>query len=282
MKRTLRVLRALGIGLAALLVVALGLVYAVSQRQLSRSYAAAPLSAFRADAAADAALLAEGERLARTRGCFGCHGPALEGRVFMDEPWVARIVAPNLTRAVPEYSDAELERLVRRGVRRDGKGVWVMASNMYYHLSDDDLAAIVAYLRSLPPRDGPPMEMEVRPLGRVGLAIGQFPAITEEIDAAAPRMAVERGDPIAFGRYLATTSCTECHGAALEGYDDTPDLRIAAAYTAEQFEKLMRTGLALGDRDTGFMSGVARGRFSHFTDEEVAALYAYLRRRAAG
>jgi mono/diheme cytochrome c family protein len=246
MNRTLRVLRIAGLGLAALLVVALGLVYGLSQRQLSRSYADVPLSAFRAGDTGDVALVAEGERLARIRGCFGCHGEQLEGRVFVDEPWIARIVAPNL----------------------------------YYHLSDDDLAAVVAYLRALEPRDGLPLEVKVRLLGRVAIAMGEIRPITDEIDPAAPRMASDRADPVTFGRYLAMTSCTECHGAGLEG-DDTPDLRIVAAYTPEQFAKLMRTGLALGDRDTGFMSGVARERFSHFTGDEIAALHAYLRQRAA-
>jgi cytochrome c553 len=101
------------------------------------------------------------------------------------------------------------------------------------------------------------------------------------IDTEVPRMAVDAVDPVGFGRYLSTTACTECHGADLDGGRDVPDLRIAAAYTSEQFARLMHDGVALGDRDTGFMSSVARGRFRHFTDEEIAALYAYLRHRAS-
>lgn len=85
---------------------------------------------------------------------------------------------------------------------------------------------------------------------------------------------------MSLGRYLATTACTECHGAALEGGGDTPDLRIAAAYSTEQFARLMRTGIALGERETELMSDVARGRFSHFTAAEVASLHTYLRKRA--
>lgn len=278
MKQVLRLLVTGLVGLAALTITGLGLVYGISQRQLTRTYDM-PLTAFRAQEGSPA-LVAEGERLARVRGCFGCHGPALEGRTFMDEPWVARIVAPNLTRVVPEYSDAELERLIRRGVRRGGGGVWVMPSNMYYHLSDDDLAAVVAYLRSVPPRDGPAFEVELRLLGRFEAVTGKYPPVTEEIDTAQPRLMVDRSDPVSWGRYLATTACTECHGATLEGGGNTPDLRIAAAHTREQFTRLMRTGIGLGERELGLMKRVALSRFSYLTDEEIAALHAYLLHRA--
>jgi cytochrome c1 len=43
----------------------------------------------------------------------------------------------------------------------------------------------------------------------------------------------------------------------------------------------MRTGKALGDRELPMMSGVARGRFVHFTDEEVRDLYAFLKNEVA-
>ena len=84
------------------------------------------------------------------------------------------------------------------------------------------------------------------------------------------------GDSTAPGGYLARTSCTECHGLDLRGGDTAPDLRIVAGYSFEAFAWLMRRGKALGNRELSLMSRVARGRFSHFTDQELRVLYTYL------
>jgi cytochrome c553 len=81
-----------------------------------------------------------------------------------------------------------------------------------------------------------------------------------------------------FGKYLALTSCTECHGQELIGSTETstPDLAIAASYSDQAFERLMRTGIALGDRELRSKSKVARKRFAHFTGNEIRALHRYL------
>jgi hypothetical protein len=52
---------------------------------------------------------------------------------------------------------------------------------------------------------------------------------------------------------------------------------MVAAYTREDFRRLLRTGKAPGNRELSMMSGVARGRYRHFTDGEVDAVYDYLR-----
>ena len=102
----------------------------------------------------DAAAIAEGGRLARILGCHDCHGEHLEGRLFFSEPHVADLVAPNLSRLVPSYSDAELARAIRHGIRRDGTGLFAMPSASFFHLSDEDLGRLIAYLRRQPRRDG--------------------------------------------------------------------------------------------------------------------------------
>jgi len=48
------------------------------------------------------------------------------------------------------------------------------------------------------------------------------------------------------------------------------------AYREEEFQSFLRTGVATGGRELPLMSDVARSRFSHFADDEVRALYAYL------
>lgn len=274
MGRAVRVAGFAGVALALVALAAYGVLYAGSQRMIDRRYDVG-LSSFAAPT--DPSLLAEGERLARIRGCIGCHGTHMQGAVFFDEPWLARIVAPDLTRIAQESTDAELERVIRKGVRRDGRTVWVMPSPMYAYLSDEDLGAIIAFIRSTPPHGGPATEFRPRLLGRVGILSGEFPPLAEEIDAAVTTLKPARDDPMAFGRYLALTSCSECHGPDLRGTSEgTPSLAIVAAYSPHQFGRLMQEGVALGDRELGMMSGVARNRFSHFTRAEVDALYAYL------
>jgi cytochrome c553 len=107
MKRAVRITGYILGGLVGLLVLAAAGVYTASEATIRRTYDV-PLASLVVPQ--DAADIVEGERLARIRGCFGgCHGTTLEGRVFFDEPGVATIPAPNLTRVVREYSDAELE-----------------------------------------------------------------------------------------------------------------------------------------------------------------------------
>lgn len=287
MRRVPRWLRFAAAGVAALVLVALLVVYGLSERVLRRAYPAPTAPAFAATLPADAASLAEGRRLAVTRGCYdGCHGAGLAGRVFMDKPGVARIVAPNLTAAVRRYSDAELERIIRHGVRPDGRSVFVMPSEMFRGLSDADLARLLAFMRSqpsLPDTLGP--SVQVGPLGRLALARGvvEPTAVFVRRDSAAVTVA-ERpvdADALGLGRYVARTSCTECHGPDLRGGDGPPSLAIATAYAPAEFRHFLRTGEAKGGRELRLMSDMARNRFSQFTDAEIGALHAYLRTLAA-
>jgi cytochrome c553 len=273
-------LKWLGLGVGALTLLALGtaaFVYLLSEQMIRKTYDL-PLSAIAFPT--DSLVPTEGQRLATVRGCYnGCHGERLDGGVFVDEPLLARVVAPNLTQVVAEYTDAELERVIRHGVRRNGKSTLGMPSSMFYHLSDQDLGAIIGFLRSAPVTEGPPTEISLGPLARLGLALGKYHPQAELIDHDAPRLAVrDTSDRITFGKYLALTSCTECHGLDLRGNPDTPspNLGIAATYSEEDFARLMRTGRALRDRQLRLMSDVARGRFSHLTDGEIKALHTYL------
>jgi len=125
-----RILKWLGLGLGALVVLALGaaaFIYLVSEQMTRKTYNL-PLSSIAFPT--DSLVLTEGQRLATVRGCFnGCHGERLDGGVFVDQPLLAHIVAPNLTQVVAQYTDAELERVIRHGVRRDGRSTLGMPSS---------------------------------------------------------------------------------------------------------------------------------------------------------
>jgi mono/diheme cytochrome c family protein len=267
------------LALFLLLVVAAGVVYALSERIVSRTYDV-PAEAIAIPT--DSAAIVEGERLARTRGCYnGCHGEAAEGGLFIEDRLLGTIDAPDLTRVVRALTGEQLERVIRHGVRADGSSVFVMPSADFYHLTDDDLGAIVAFLRTLPPTDGPETRVRLGPLGRLLFVMGEFQPAAATIEHDAPRTDPGDGsDPLLVGEYLARTACAECHGRNFEGSEGppeaTPNLAITAAYSPEEFLTLMRTGVPRDGRDLRLMDDMSRKRFSHFTNAEIDGLYAFL------
>ena len=216
----------------------------------------------------------EGRRAALLRGCFdGCHGDGLEGAVWFDDVLFGRMIAPDLTRAFRDMSDQELDRVIRHGVRRDGRSTMLMPSSMLHEMSDEDLNNIMAFIRSQELTDGPESVLKLGLGARFFLLSTDFTPHAKAIRDDGPWLADQ--DP--YGRYLAITVCTECHGMDLKGDgEDFPNLALVVAYTLDDFKRLMREGIALGDRELDLMKEVSTGRFTHFTDPEVEALYDYL------
>ncbi|HWA61333.1 MAG TPA: c-type cytochrome [Caulobacteraceae bacterium] len=271
------VLRWLGRGLAALAVLALVAsagVFAVAQWRLNMRWPAAPEDLRIAPAPA---MVAEGERAFHVFGCYGCHAEA--GKVLFEAPNVGRLVAPNVFRRAAAYSDAELVRLVRRGVKRDGTSALVMPAANLGRVSDRDLAAIVAYVRHAPvPRDGAP-PTQWGPLGYVALAAGKVALSAQQAGHGATPMARPAGGE---GAYIVGAVCAECHDldkVRSNGWDMTaPPLRaMAQVYPLEDFRRLLRTGKGMTRDNLGVMSGVAREDLSHLTDAEIEAVHRYLR-----
>lgn len=274
MKRVLKI-GAIALSIVAgVAVCAVIYVYVASERVISRTYPV-PLAQFQAPH--DAASIETGRRLATIYGCNNCHEERLNGHVMYDEPGIARITAPNVSRIAKEYTDAELERLIRRGVKHDGTSTWIMPTPMFSHLTDDDVANIIAYVRSVPEIDGVERELTVRLLGRIGIAMDKFRPHASQVTANAARDP-DRTDPLSHGRYLVMSACTECHGGNLEGSDmvKAPGLMIAAAYSKDEFAALMRTGTGVGERKLGLMGEMGRKRFAAFSDAEVDAVWTYL------
>jgi cytochrome c553 len=279
------VLKWIGISVGAIVGLALlgvTIVYVMIGRDLSRTFDVALTDVA---VPGDLTSTAEGQRLARLRGCFGgCHGETGTGQVFFEIPDGTKLVAPDLALAAKRYSAAELERIIRHGVRPDGTSVTlVMPSEMFYNLSDEDVGSIIHFLQTLTPGEEPLPETHFGPLARLML-LG-FKQETDTILAAESinhdqaRLDPSQSSLEEFGKYIAVTSCTECHGQDVGGRpgDAIPPLTTVAAYSLKDFTTLLRTGKPIGDRELDLMAAVAASRFSNFTDSEIAALHAFLK-----
>jgi cytochrome c553 len=277
MPRTLRWIGIAAGSLIALAMVGYALVYWLSERVLRRTYEVPVVTL---TIPMDPQSIQEGRRLATIHGCFlDCHGRKAEGRVMFDDPKFALIVAPNLTAAVHRYTDSQLAVIIRNGIRPDGRSLIIMPAEAFIGMTDADVSRIIAFLKSLPSVPGPGPNISTGPLGRVGLAVGKFKTAAQLIALAVPPP-VATNQEAELGRYLARTVCAECHGTNLRGDANpeftSPDLRVVAAYTPESFTRLLRVGIALGERRLGVMSEQARSNLSQLTDSEIAALYSYL------
>lgn len=244
-----------------------------------------------------------GEYLVRgPMGCGNCHTPLGPEGFVDDQELAGRLVddneaftayAPNITPAghVAGWSDAELARAIREGIRPDGSLIGPpMPFPMYRGLSDDDLAAVVAFLRTLPvvENEVPPSEY------RIPLPPAWGPPV---VSVAAPA----RGPTAEYGAYLAgpVAHCMECHtpfgpeGPLLEtqfgaggfefhgpwGTSVAANLTShedgIAGYSDDQIRRMITEGIdaegepMLPPMPYGFLAGM--------TPEDLDAVIAYLR-----
>ena len=230
--------------------------------------------------------LADAPRQLKILGCVSCHGEGLRGKLMFEEANVATVHAPNLTLIAAGASDQQLARAIRQGIGIDGRPLFIMPSAQYARMTDAEVAALIAAIRAEPRggRQTPPIA--IGPLGRVGIVTGKLNPQPDEVERFRANMPADLGPAHAAGRHMAMVNCAECHGPSFRGGEPepgtkAPDLAIVGSYELEQFRTLMRTGVAPGNRKLGLMGEVARDDFSHFTDEEIAAIHAYLAERAS-
>jgi cytochrome c553 len=277
--------------IVALLLVAVGVLYVVTERGLRRTYAIEPEPVA---VPADPASIARGAHVAAIRGCTGCHAESLSGQVLIDVPPLARLSAPNLTPGlggvVGHYDVSDWVRSVRHGVGTDGKPLLLMPSHELWALSDDDLGVLIAYIRQVPAVQNETPANSVRPLGRLLYALGKFPLVPAElIDHGAPRPRPPAPGPTAeYGAYLVAT-CTGCHGAGLSGGpipgappDPTPPRNLTpdpetglGRWSEADFFRAMREGRR---PDGAMLSDAMPWRaFAQMSDDELRALWLHLR-----
>jgi cytochrome c553 len=182
-------------------------------------------------------------------------------------------------------TDQQLASAIRQGVSDEGRPLIVMPSEVFQHLSDQEVAAIIALLRKLP-RSGTDTPPNVYgPIGRLGLAMGRFKTAPQLVAEYSVQEPIPAGAEFEPGRQLAISRCSGCHGADLSGKEArpgeiSPDLLIAGAYDPLAFTKLLRAGVSAGGQKLPMMGPTARSDLSHLTDSEIAQLHGYLVARA--
>ena len=287
MKTTLRwVGGILGAVLILLLLGGIGL-YATSSYKLNRTY---DVSVGQVPISIDSAAVARGRHIATTRGCGDCHGSALAGSTAIDNAMIGTLRAPNLTPGGVggDYDNTDWIRAMRHGIAPDGTPLVFMPSFEYYYLSDEDLGALISYLKQLPAVDRTMEEPSLGPMGRLMMirASGNFQLSAARIDHDAPRPeAPTPGPTAAYGEYLAH-SCVGCHGQDLAGgpisgappswppaANITPHEDGIGSWSKAEFVRAMRKQV----RPNGSpIDPVMPADMGKMTDDELTALWKYL------
>ena len=245
----------------------------------------------------DPAVVARGDHLVHSlAGCAvsDCHGADLGGGRIVDIGPVGQMSGPNITSAGlgAAYSDGELARIIRHGVKKDGRSVRLMPAQDLSWLPDSDVVAILSYLRTVPNVDRPSGSTFVGTLGKVLDRQNKFPwDVARRIDHSKVETPPPPGPTAGYGSYLARL-CIGCHGAHLSGgripgtppsipvpLNLTPHATGLGDWSFEDFDKLMRTGVRKSGKTLDpFMPVEA---WKNLDDVEMHALWAHLRSQPA-
>jgi mono/diheme cytochrome c family protein len=240
----------------------------------------------------DQASIVRGEHIATIHMCQHCHMDNFSGQTAR-VPGIVTLSVPNLTSGAggvgATNTDEDWVRAIRHGVGYDGRGLSLMPSATWYYLSDQDLADLIAYLKSLAPVNNEMPPTDLGPLGRVMLTLGQLPPEIVPnvtlIDHSTPRpVAPKPGVTVEYGKYLART-CALCHGANFNGQTIREGGNVYVAlnltrggevgyWSEEQFMATLRTGVTpSGHHLKEFMPWKY---FGQMTDDELKAVWLYL------
>lgn len=293
MNRALRTSGYVAGAVVILLVVTLSGVYGFSQPQLNRSYAVDPAPLEVAVAGSPDDLVARGRHIIRTRGCVDCHAEDLAGGPMAEDLVIGTLWATNLTSGEGgvggTYSERDWVRAIRHGVGPDYKPLVFMPSHEFWVISDEDVAAMIAYLESLPPVDRVTPRAKAGPLSRALFLAGKMPLVPAKlVDHDAPRPSTPpEGPTVEYGGYLAS-GCIGCHGFQMSGGpvpgappgfavpgNITPDAETGlGSWSYGDFERSMREGVS---RDGRALDPTMPVQFTReFTDMELEAIWKYL------
>ena len=217
----------------------------------------------------DPAALKLGKHLFESRACSYCHGADGRGiSVVHDDDTDVR--SPNITRGpggvVSDYNEGDWVRTIRHGVNPKGHALLLMPSQAYNRMTDADLAAVVAYVRSLAPVAGESATLTLPLRFKVEYGIGLVRDASDKIDhRKPPPLAIAPAPTAQYGAYVASL-CAWCHDGAIAG--------IERYDTLEKFVAMMRTGRR--PDGTPIDPAMPFLALRNLDDVELAALYASL------
>jgi len=244
--------------------------------------------------------------------CLHCHSdrdwkthgapvlPGMDGAGW-DVPWADNhmpgpVFAPNLTpdaeTGIGAVPDDAVARAIREGIGHDGRALIMMPYESYRNLSDEDVASVVAYLRTLPPVKKARGKTAIAAPVRWLVKMMPKPLTAPVADNRA-------SDPIARGKQLSEIGqCQSCHtpvdarhqplpGMAFAGGQPftidgvrylsaniTPDASGISHFSEELFIQTMRTGNVGARRLAPIMPW---SEIRKLTDDDLKALWAYLK-----
>ncbi|MEZ5563398.1 MAG: cytochrome C [Gammaproteobacteria bacterium] len=204
-----------------------------------------------------------------------------------------RNITPDEETGLGSWTDGEIIRAVREGVNKDGKGLFpIMPYFIYKHVADDDMQAVVAYLRSMTP------VKSVRPERQIDFPMNMLVQLwPEPFDS--PAKAPDRSDSVAYGRYLSTVArCEFCHTPkdpqSMKGFEGrefsggmpfflngrtmytmnlTPHESGLGSWSREQFIQLFKSRVERVATDPTQNTLMNWNAFGMMTEEDLGALY---------
>lgn len=223
-------------------------------------------------------------------GCKICHDQDFGGRAEVDDPMIGKLWGRNLTggegSSVGDFTAKDWVRAIRHGVGKDGRRLVLMPSEDYATFGDSDVAAVVAYVKSMPKVNRADEGINLGPLGRFLVAIGEVDFAYNKIDHQAEKTTTPPGPNKEWGKVMAGT-CMGCHGHTFSGGKipggppDWPEARNVTqhetglkGWTKEQFATAVRKGKR--PDGTEIRLPMPWQTYAGMSDDDVTALWLYL------
>ncbi len=226
--------------------------------------------------------------------CSGCH--STQGKLPLDgskdnffsgpdAPPFGTLYPPNLTPAGPlkDWSDGEIVRAIREGIHKNGRPLVIMPADAFHNMSDADVQAVVAFLRSQPAVQHATPENNLSIVGAIIIATGA-PLQTNQSPITQPIVAPAPGVTVEYGKYLVSImGCHSCHGTDLAGgtpgFGPPPGPNLTAIvpkWSEADFLKTLHTGV---DPTGKTLSNEMPWKeyAATLTDDEFKAIFAYLK-----
>jgi mono/diheme cytochrome c family protein len=262
---------------------------------MDKVYTQAPLDNIKAST--DEAVIARGKHLVdAVAGCSSkdCHGKDLSGGNTLVMGPLGSLTGPNITGGGlgAAYTDGEIARLIRYGIKKSGKSALFMPAQELNWLPDDEIVAVISYVRTVAKSDKANGPIKLGLLGKVLDRQGAIPLdVARKVEAAgkielAGKLAGKPEPTAAYGKFLAK-GCTGCHGDTLSGgripgapgdlpvpLNLTPHETGLKGWTQEDFNKLLEKG----DRKNGAKLNpfMPIENYGQMDATEKTALFSYL------